>query len=151
MVENFIDLGCLDFRLANADGTWATNNLYSSREDAFRAKGRENVPNAHIVELDTRLEVGKVCELLADEKSVWDEYLSVADSMNPESYKRKWPDGYRWIAVYVVTGGSEGMYLHVDVIYQGGARELVLLGKTLTNWRPELWESAGRIARRLGA
>lgn len=31
-----------------------------------------------------------------------------------------WQDiGYRWIAVYPVTGGSEGVYVHVDVI---GAR-----------------------------
>lgn len=84
----------------------------------------------------------------------WDEYFS-------EGYPRdqKWPTSWRWVAVYVVTGGSEGTYLHIDVVSPTGAsdvneRKLLILGKTCA-WGEEKWrecyESAGRIAWMLGA
>ncbi len=28
-----------------------------------------------------------------------------------------WPEGYRWISCYAVTGGSEGHYVHIDLIF----------------------------------
>jgi hypothetical protein len=33
------------------------------------------------------------------------------------SPNRLWPAGYRWIACYPVTGGSEGYYVHVDRVF----------------------------------
>lgn len=46
-------------------------------------------------------------------------------SPNPAAdyYNTKNPiaEGYRWIACYPVTGGSEGHYLHLDLIYQRDA------------------------------
>ena len=39
------------------------------------------------------------------------------------------PQEYNWIACYAVTGGSEGHYVHVDVI-TGDKRELLYLAKT---------------------
>ena len=40
-----------------------------------------------------------------------------------------WPE-FRWVSVYYVTGGSEGYYLHVDVINKQG-RDCMIVGKTL--------------------
>jgi len=37
---------------------------------------------------------------------------------------------YHWCAVYAVTGGSEGHYIHVDLIRNDESRELVILAKT---------------------
>lgn len=33
-----------------------------------------------------------------------------------------WPDGYRWVVCYYVTGSSEGHYVHLDVMrgYRSG-------------------------------
>lgn len=28
----------------------------------------------------------------------------------------RWPDGYRWVACYWVTGDSEGWYVHLDIV-----------------------------------
>jgi len=43
-----------------------------------------------------------------------------------------WPEKWHWIACYVVTGGSEGYYIHVDVIFSDGTREMIFLGKSLS-------------------
>lgn len=44
-----------------------------------------------------------------------DEYFSISCSYD---YKEDapFPDNYRWIACYAVTGGSEGHYIHVDIL-----------------------------------
>ena len=73
-----------------------------------------------------------------------DEYFSIAaDSEN--HCADPWPQGYRWIAVFPVTGGSEGHYVHVERIQHDGSRDLVFLAKTFLGM-----EHAWRIARRLG-
>jgi hypothetical protein len=41
-----------------------------------------------------------------------------------------WPDDVRWIAVFPVTGSSEGHYVHVELIRDQGKRSLFMLGKT---------------------
>lgn len=78
----------------------------------------------------------------------WDEYFTVQASFDASRSNEKWPEG-RWIAVYVVPGSSEGLYLHVDAIDCEGKRTLLLLGKTCSSGR-ETWakcyESAGRIS-----
>ena len=76
----------------------------------------------------------------------WDEYFSLEVPGN-----EKWPDRYRWIAVYVVTGGSEGLYLHVDQLLEGGGRRCLILGKSLASSWEDCYASAGRIAQFLGA
>lgn len=45
-----------------------------------------------------------------------------------------WPIRYSWMPCFVVTGGSEGHYIHVEVIYDDGSRKLLLLGKTFGGW-----------------
>ena len=85
------------------------------------------------------------------ESHVWDEYVS-----HGAIELERFPSRFRWIAVYVVSGGSEGLYLHIDVIGTGVPRNraLVILGKTCdaspAKWKA-CWESAGRIADLLGA
>jgi len=88
------------------------------------------------------------------ESNIWDEYVSPnSESLNDDP----WPTGYRWLAVYVVTGGSEGFYLHVDAIFDdAGAwiRKPLVVGKTCSatseKW-DACWASAARIARFLEA
>jgi hypothetical protein len=42
---------------------------------------------------------------------------------------RLFPDAH-WIACYPITGGSEGHYIHIDLIYSDGSREMLFLAKT---------------------
>ena len=47
----------------------------------------------------------------------------VDDSLSTDVEKDEpWPEKFRWVACYVVTGDSEGHYIHVDLIdgYHGG-------------------------------
>jgi hypothetical protein len=60
---------------------------------------------------------------LRDDLDYW-AVTSTTDADTP------WPIKARWIAVYVVPGGSEGYYLHVDAIVDD-TRQLLLLAKTL--------------------
>ena len=74
-----------------------------------------------------------------------------------DAYKTKrWPDTYRWVSVFPVTGSSEGHYLHVEIISQAkqagenGPRDLVFLGKTFMGW-DYVWRQAKRVAELLEA
>lgn len=81
----------------------------------------------------------------------WDEGLRAAHWHND---KRPWPDVYRWLKVYVVHGGSEGLWLHVEVslVEDGNERtDLLILGKSLSHTWEGCWQSAARIAWLLGA
>jgi hypothetical protein len=76
--------------------------------------------------------------------------------MDSEQYRnRRWPDRYQWISVFPVTGGSEGHYLHVEIITPPkeargqGPREMVFLGKTFMGW-DYAWRQAKRVAELLG-
>jgi hypothetical protein len=77
-----------------------------------------------------------------------DEYFSVTSGPRGDM---PWPDGR--IACYAVTGGSEGHYVHVDVIRMGIAEDdtgqpgTVLLAKTFAAAHC----FAGQLARILGA
>ena len=55
-------------------------------------------------------------------------FSSVLD--NHGNQEKEFPRS-RWIACYVVTGGSEGHYIHVDSIDGNDKREMVFLGKSL--------------------
>ncbi len=114
----------------------------------------------------SKITVGEVVKLLVDmetkvaavggvEYPVWDEYLSANSyekggkygSYLHERYVDRIGESYRWIGAYVVVGGSEGMYLHVDVINGEGQLQRLLVGKSLSKdgYWPELWLSAMRI------
>jgi len=67
-----------------------------------------------------------------------------------------WPHRASWIAVYPVTGGSEGYYIHVDAINRGDAlkpkepiRQVLALAKCW-DWDQAV-RIAGRVATLLGA
>lgn len=53
---------------------------------------------------------------------------------------------FRWIACYYVKGSNEGFYFHVDVIHEG-KRELIFLGKTLSESRTEAEKIQNALAR----
>lgn len=114
--------------------------------------------------VDTRPTLGRVlAELMRRERILfgqdpdserysvgpWDEYFSCAQ----DGAARLWPEKYRWIASYVVSGGSEGIYLHVDAVSDGKVTPL-FVAKTcregVAAWQ-ECAASAGRIGWLLGA
>ena len=61
-----------------------------------------------------------------------------------------WTDQYRWLACYAVTGGSEGWYIHVELIHPtriGVAnRQSLMMGKTFSGY-----DVAARLAGYIGA
>jgi len=61
-----------------------------------------------------------------------------------------WPADTKWIACYVVTGGSEGHYIHVDVIHSDQTRDLAFIGKTFMG-ATRAHEIAAACASLLGA
>ncbi len=75
-----------------------------------------------------------------------DEYFSILDDSTPsEGDDAPWPLDSRWIAVFPVTGNSEGHYVHVEAIAPDGRRRLLYLAKTFQGMA-----HAWRIAQRLG-
>jgi hypothetical protein len=130
--------------------------IYGSLESYARKHDGDSSDAVHI---DTRPTIKEVRDELnrrfgydwnsdSDQSNrVWQEYMHVGHEHRAND---KWPDNYRWIAVYVVQGGSEGYYLHIDVVYCEGNRELMILGKTLHCGLEEAYESAKQIALFLG-
>ena len=57
-----------------------------------------------------------------------DEYFS---AFYEHTERKLWPLDHAWLAVFAVTGGSEGHYIHVEAIWRDdNRRELLFLGKT---------------------
>lgn len=75
-----------------------------------------------------------------------DEYFHTGLHVDGE---RPWPDGR--MVVYVVTGGSEGHYIHVDVHSSDHVpiHETLMLGKTFAGWEAA-WDAARVIGNALG-
>jgi hypothetical protein len=68
----------------------------------------------------------------------------------PSLTEERWPRLVKWIACYVVTGASEGHYIHVDLIYHDNSRQLVFLGKTFLGAQ-HAQAIAAKCAEELGA
>jgi hypothetical protein len=151
-----IELGYVGFRLPGVDSI-----MFGSAERALEW-GHQHGTTREPVEVDTRPTVGEVLDLLKQAEGrpakhgiggslvvdPWDEYFTIAPGA-----PSKWPLN-RWVSVYVVTGGSEGTYLHVDAIDRDGTRQTLILGKTCAGGQAtwmRCYESAARIAWRLGA
>jgi hypothetical protein len=89
-------------------------------------------------------EVFKAIEARLPEGFV-DEYFSVSHDSRGEVV---WPNPYRRIVVFPVTGGSEGHYVHVEVLDMVGGRQCVMLLKTFEGW-DSAWEKAKFIGQLL--
>lgn len=155
-----IDLGADGWKIDAAPGF-----TFGSRERAI-AYASENKLTGEPVHVDTRPTIRevltKLCELEnertgASENATrygcagpWDEYFSSGvDAAGSIGRDERWPAGYYWIAVYVVVGGSEGLYLHVDAIGKDNARRNLILGKTCAGGRDtwfRCYESAAHIS-----
>jgi len=72
-----------------------------------------------------------------------DAYFVLANAQ--ERSDVRWPVNSHWIAVFPITGGSEGHYIHVEAIARDGSRQLLYLGKTFKGM-----DHAWQIARKLG-
>lgn len=73
-------------------------------------------------------------------------------SMDMGTEDQPFPDNYHWIACFPVTGGSEGHYIHVDMIcsdMNGEHRKSLFLGKTFLGLGHAI-EIAGKLARLMG-
>ncbi|MHB8971255.1 MAG: hypothetical protein ACYC4N_12480 [Pirellulaceae bacterium] len=67
-----------------------------------------------ITQTDTVADVFRKLRAVLDEEHLIDEYFSVSGPSDQQFYKLV--ENHRWIACYPVTGGSEGHYVHVDLI-----------------------------------
>lgn len=78
-----------------------------------------------------------------------DEYFLASFSVEAKM-DEPFPRNVRWPAAWAVTGGSEGHYIHVDLVFSDGRHEPIALGKTFAGW-DHAWAMAKRIAEILGA
>lgn len=69
----------------------------------------------NITDTDTTADVCRKLRTIIQADDLIDEYLSV--SIDTDQPFRKLAENYRWIACYAVTGGSEGHYIHIDLIH----------------------------------
>lgn len=97
---------------------------------------------------DARQVIMSMEEMIASPCSIpFEEYFSVYP---PEKNRRFAACVNRYsIIAYVVEGGIEGIYLHIedwDWRDSAAGRQLIFIGKTLNEkWRTEMWQMAGRI------
>ena len=124
----------------------------TNKEHMEQCCKRDGVDPAIILEFDTRLTVKEVLKQIREkEDETWDEYLSYGLKHETDRpVDEKWPSNCR-CAVYVVTGGSEGLYLHIELVKEKDKRDLMILGKSLGHSWEECWLSAARIAAMLNA
>jgi len=92
-----------------------------------------NTAQLAITETDTVADVCRKLRAILDAENLIDEYFSLSIETDQTFWKLL--EDYRWIACYAVTGGSEGHYIHVDLVqgfdrdYTGKALHLIT-GKT---------------------
>lgn len=67
-----------------------------------------------ITETETVADVCGKLRAVLDEENLIDEYFSVSGMAEQPFWKLV--ESHRWIACYAVTGGSEGHYVHIDLI-----------------------------------
>lgn len=91
-----------------------------------------NPDNPHYLILDRRRTIGEVFADLKQamkEQKIRDDldYFSISTSSKEEA--EPFPE-FNWVSVFLVRGGNEGYYFHIEVI-KGDNRRLLYLGKTL--------------------
>ena len=81
------------------------------------------------------------------ENNLWpDEYFQVTTDWD---YDIPFPE-FHWISCFAVTGGSEGHYIHIEII-NDDRRKLIYLGKTLFQGMDFAYDVARACAKHLGA
>jgi len=68
-----------------------------------------------ITQTDTVADVCRKLRGVLQAEDLIDEYFSVSIDRDQPFFKLA--ENYRWIACYAVTGGSEGHYVHIDLIH----------------------------------
>ena len=147
-----LDFGLIVFGILNAKNENVTGFLYSTAERALTEAKRLKLFGYTIQDRDTRPTLQWVCDKISEaEGDIWEDYISCSCLSGKLKPADKWPEYYSWVPVYVVHGSSEGMYLHVDFIIEN-KRIHFITAKTLDEKHSDkLWQSAGRIAKMLGA
>lgn len=94
-------------------------NIYEPVPDKpgyIRQTGRKTVQQVY----------DELVQRLRDKDMLPDEYFSLsADEMAQEPFPE-----HRWIVCFAVRGGSEGHYVHIELIPLNGRRRILYLGKT---------------------
>jgi hypothetical protein len=162
-----IDTGHEGFSHPDRPGVlWGCDSAIRNSLERWREEYKKPFLASGIKHEDTRLSVRAVCGLLrkietanyaADhpdcehlkyvQSGVWDEGLGPAPGLNAGEM---WATE-SWIAVYIVTGGSEGLWLHVDAVECDKPNRCLLLGKALVEDWDACWASAARIAAAIHA
>lgn len=108
-----------------------TTRATEHEEDMFHTW---EVKNGHIINRKPK-KLSEVYQAVRKELELYPEIFGSLDYFSLEiEYKLGhvpdlWPDPH-WIAVFYVTGDSEGYYIHVEA-RDGGTSKLLFLGKTL--------------------
>jgi hypothetical protein len=88
-------------------------------------------------------------ESLFDDMTRWDGPANGREGL----YSAPWPTEYRWLAVFYVTGTSEGYYVHINTISRAAGRadkpETICLGLAKTYDRDNAAEIAMMASRLL--
>jgi hypothetical protein len=105
-------------------------------ETSIYEKDPEKPGYLRFLRMATYQELFDYCDKVLRSSGIHDE-LEYFDLMQHKSADLPLPRHLKWLAVFAVTGGSEGHYVHVEIIYQGEdirkgyERECVLLAKDL--------------------
>ena len=77
-------------------------------------------------------EIYKETRQFLEERDIWDslDYFHLSRDYKDDKFEDKLFPNWRWIACYAVVGGSEGHYIHVDIIDMDGKTTQLFLGKT---------------------
>lgn len=122
------------------------------RSDLFTTY--EVTPEGYIVNTNGRrvkdIERDVVEKLQQQFPEVWDQldyfYRTIDYRQDPDA---RWPEAWRWVAVYYVTGSSEGFYFHVDVRTHDESAPVLsmFVGKTLSESRDDAERIQNALAR----
>ncbi len=126
---------------------------YAFKASAEQSKKTREAHTGTPIHVDTRKTIRAVLEEIKvherpytelagdmDATGPWEEYALAADSGDD-----KWSDGES--RVYVVFGGSEGIYLHIDTWTQDGWKNVAIMKTLIMGSRQ--WEACWRSAMRI--
>jgi hypothetical protein len=134
-------------RTAMAPNThYVALTYYDVDEDGY-IKNERGRPVADIVK-DLNTAMGRL--EWPPEEPFGGKYEGFGHSWDSPGKRPIWPNEWSWIACFAVTGGSEGHYVHIEVIHRGGTRQIMATHKTFGG-RARAQLIASRAALLLGA
>lgn len=145
LYENFVGGGYVAVNKSYSTKTWEIDDNTKEYREWY---GTDLAVGGYIVET-IPASLRSVYEYLRDNlpKDLIDEYFTISGGLSSDDNNRPFPQEYNWLSVFPVTGGSEGHYIHIEVI-NGEKRELLFLAKTFRGM-DHAWEISKQIGRLL--